>query len=219
MVKHALKYPCPLKAGDTVALTAPASPVSPDGLDRAVESLEFLGLKPVVMPGCHLSQGYLSGPDWQRAEDLNQAFADPSVKGIFCVRGGYGSARLLPLLDWDRIRRNHKVFAGYSDITALHLALNQLCGFVTYHSPMPAEDYCRMDSFSLESLKASLFSRRPARAAANPAGRNLKTIVPGKARGILVGGNLSVIQSTLGSPYEIDTRGKILFLEDRKSVV
>lgn len=197
-----------------VALTAPSSPVSPDVLDQAIASLEFLDLKPVVMPSCHLSQGYLSGPDWRRAEDLNQAFSDPSIKGIFCIRGGYGSARLLPLLDWDCIRKNPKVFSGYSDVTALHLAINQLCGFVTYHSPMPGEDYCRMDTFSLESLKTNLFSRPYTYAAANPVGKNLETIVPGKARGILTGGNLSVIQSTLGSPYEIDTRNKILFLED-----
>lgn len=214
MANCPLKYPRPLITGDVVALTAPASPVSSDDLERAIRSLEFLGLKPVIMPCCCLSQSYLSGPDWQRAEDLNRAFSNPRIKGIFCIRGGYGSARLLPLLDWERIKKNPKVFAGYSDITALHLAINQRCGFVTYHSPMPGRDYRRMDTFSLESLKTNLFSLGPAKAVPMPADSKPEVIVSGKARGILIGGNLSVIQSTLGSPYEIDTKGKILFLED-----
>lgn len=206
--------PLPLHKGDAVALAAPASPVTCAALQTSIHSIEFLGLKPVVMPGCTMSQSYLSGPDVQRASDLNQAFSDPSIKGIFCVRGGYGSARILPLLDLETIRSHPKMFLGYSDITALHLVFNQLCGFVTFHSPLASEDYSRLDAYSLQSLKKALFFSEHSGEIKNPPGERLEVLLPGKASGILTGGNLTVLQSTLGSSYEVDTKGKILFLED-----
>lgn len=209
-----LRQPIPLKTGDSAALTAPASPVSKAALSAAVHSLELLGLKPVVMPGCEMSNGYLSGSDARRAEDLNLAFSDPAVRGIFCIRGGYGSARILPLLDLKQIRKNPKIFVGYSDITALHTAFNQLCRFITFHGPMPGENYTLLDAYALESLRGALFSSEFNVVFKNPPGEKLQTLLPGQAEGILTGGNLTVLQSTLGSDYEIDTRGKILFLED-----
>lgn len=209
-----LRRPAPIKKGDRAAIVAPASPVSSAILDTAVRSIKFLGLTPVVMPCCGLSHGYFSGPDLQRARDLNRAFWDPDISGIFCLRGGYGTPRLLPLLDFDMICKSPKPFIGFSDITALHLALNQLCGFVTYHGPMPSSDYLTMDPFSLESLKRCLFGPELPCVLINPPGESFQVLYPGSARGILTGGNLSLLTATLGSPYEVDTRDKILFIEE-----
>jgi len=127
-----IKWPEPLKSGDKVALTAPSSPVPSDKLEDAVESIKFLGLKPVIMPSCKMTHGYLAGSDKQRADDINSAFSNKNIKGIFCLRGGYGAMRILPYLDLEMIKNNPKVFAGYSDITALHTVFNHKCGFVTY---------------------------------------------------------------------------------------
>ncbi|MDO4545443.1 MAG: LD-carboxypeptidase [Bacillota bacterium] len=209
-----LSYPKPLKPGDKVALTAPSSPVPKENLDAAVNSIEMLGLDPVIMASCSMVHGYMAGPDRQRADDLNRAFADETIKGIFCLRGGFGAARLLPLLDFDTIRRNPKVLVGYSDITALHTAINKLCGFVTFHGPMPNTDYRKLDAFTMDSLKACLFSPETIKGLQNPDGQPFNVLRSGSACGPLTGGNLSLLVSTLGSAYEIDTRGKILFLED-----
>lgn len=209
-----LKKPKPLQKGDMVALTAPSSPVPPPVLEKSIESIKFLGLEPVVMQSCRLRHGYLSGPDRQRADDINRAFADPSVKGVFCLRGGFGATRILPLLDYDTIRKNPKAFIGYSDVTALHTAFNQLCGFMTFHGPMPNAGYSRIDRYALDSLKGNLFSSQPPGLVADPPGEPLEILHPGKAQGIMTGGNLSLLLATLGSPYEVDTKDKILFLED-----
>jgi len=134
-------WPTPLKYGDKVAITAPSSPVSDEKLEMSVESIKFLGLEPVVMPSCNMAHGYLAGPDKQRADDINTAFADDTIKGIFCLRGGYGTTRLLPMLDFNMIKNNPKVFIGYSDISSLHFNINQKCNLVTFHGPMPTTDY------------------------------------------------------------------------------
>lgn len=209
-----MRLPPKLKSGDLAALVAPASPVSPSVLSICLKSIRFLDLEPVVMPGCEMSRSYLSGTDEQRAADLARAFSDPCIRAVFCVRGGYGSPRILPLLDFSLIRKNPKAFVGYSDITALHTALNPRCGFITFHGPMPSCDYTALDEYSLSSLKSCLFSDNLPSFFNNPVGSPVQVLVPGKARGILIGGNLSLLVNTLGSPYEIDTRGKILFLEE-----
>lgn len=215
-------YPTLLSAGDKAALIAPSSPTSKDVLKAARLSLEAIGLRPVTMSSCTGSDGYLAGSDALRAENINSAFEARDIKGIFCLRGGYGSARLLPMIDYELIHKNPKVFVGYSDITALHNAINSLCGLITFHGPMPAEDYRCLDSFALASLKSRIFSQgsrdthglRADTYIENPPGHLMHTAFPGKASGLLTGGNLSVTASTLGSPYEVDTRGKIFFLED-----
>ena len=209
-----LIYPRPLRAGDKVALTAPSSPVPAKNLEAAVASIEFMGLRPVVMKSCRLNHGYMAGNDRQRADDLNNAFADQDIHGIFCLRGGYGASRLLPLLDFEMIRRNRKTFIGYSDITALHTAISRLCGFVTFHGPMPNTDYRRLDSFTLDSLKTALFGPYDQMSLKNPEDEDMVMMNGGTAEGILTGGNLSLLASTLGSPYEIHTKGRILFIED-----
>lgn len=209
-----LTCPPALQPGDTVALTAPSSPVPASVLKSSIRSIEFLGLKTLVMESCRQQHGYLAGTDLQRASDINTAFANPEVRGIFCLRGGFGATRILPLLDFDSIRKTPKIFTGYSDITALHVAFNQHCNFITFHGPMPNSKYYHMDPFSLESLKQYLFCGIPRSPVSNPPGEPIQVLYPGKASGILTGGNISLLVSTLGSPYEIDTRGKILFLEE-----
>lgn len=207
---------CPplLKTGDKAALIAPASPVSADALKRSILSLKFLGLEPVVMPSCKASCGYLSGEDRIRAADINRAFADDKIKAVFCLRGGYGSMRLLPSIDYEMISQNPKFFVGYSDITALHTAINRLSGLITFHGPMPGEDYTSLDDFTLASLKRFLFSPDTVKRLINPDDQEMETLRSGSASGILTGGNLSMICATLGSPYEIDTADKILFIEE-----
>ena len=215
-----LIFPHPLVPGDRVALAAPASPVSPDTLDTAVRSLRVIGLDPVVMPGCRessknsKSHGYLSGTDEQRAKDINDAFRSDEIKGVFCIRGGYGSMRILRLLDYEMIMKHPKVFAGFSDITAIHTALNDRCRFVTFHAPMPAADYEAFDSFTLDSLKNHVFRQPDCRPLHNPHGIPINVLNPGKAYGRITGGNLSVMTAMLGTPFEPDTRGSLVFLED-----
>ena len=143
-----LFYPRPLQPGDTVALTAPSSPVPAVNLKAAIKSVKCLGLDPVVMPSCREHHGYMAGTDAQRASDLNEAFSRKDIAGIFCLRGGFGAMRLLHLLDFDMIRQNPKPLIGYSDITALHTSINKLCGFITFHGPMPNTDYSRLDDFT-----------------------------------------------------------------------
>ena len=207
-------WPTPLKYGDKVAITAPSSPVSDEKLEMSVESIKFLGLEPVVMPSCNMAHGYLAGPDKQRADDINTAFADDTIKGIFCLRGGYGTTRLLPMLDFDMIKNNPKVFIGYSDISSLHFNINQKCSLVTFHGPMPTTDYRVHEGFTNDSLRTCLFAPEKLKTIGNPEGEEIITLREGYAKGTLVGGNLSLMAGTLGSPYEIDTKGKILFIED-----
>lgn len=207
-----LIWPESLNPGDKVALTAPSSPVSNKVLSAATDSLVFLGLKPVVMPSCTMHHGYLAGSDVQRAKDVNTAFADKTIKGVFCLRGGYGAMRILPLLDFETIRNNPKVFVGYSDITALHTVFNNTCGFITFHGPMPSNEYTQIDDFTLKSLTSYIFHDK--REIINPSNENMKVLLPGRCHGILTGGNLSLLVGTLGTPYEIDTKSKILFIEE-----
>lgn len=209
-----MQIPKPLFPGAKVALVAPAGPVSPEKFGPAVRAVEELGLAPVVYESCRRAHGYFAGGDALRADDINRAFASPEIDGVLCIRGGYGVQRLMDRIDFDRIARHPKFFSGYSDITALHIVLNQQCGFVTYHTPMPSTELCNHpDAFTLCSLRKALFGE-PAGVLHNPAELPIETLVSGCARGTLTGGNLSLVSSSLGTPYEIDTRGKILFLED-----
>lgn len=170
----------------------------------------------MVYPSC-LSEsrhGCFAAPDAQRAKDVQDAFADPSIDGILAMRGGYGAHRILPLLDFEAIAAQPKFFSGYSDITALHTALNQRCGFVTYHTIMPSTEYFRpIDRYSMDFLRRAM-SGGLTGLLENPPGQSLTALVPGRASGPLCGGNLSLLAASLGTPWEIDTRGKLLFLED-----
>lgn len=209
-----MRKPSPLFPGARVALVAPASAVPAERLQGAVELVRRLGLEPVLYPSCYFENrdGYLAASDAQRAADLNEAFADDSIHGIWCIRGGYGAHRLQPLLDGDSIRRHPKWFGGYSDITALHLFLNQVCGLETYHCTMPSTEPTPND-YTLGFLKKALFGGLTG-LVEPPSEQPPEVLVSGAARGMLTGGNLSLVAASLGTPWEIDTRGKLLFLED-----
>lgn len=207
--------PKPLKCGDMIGLIGPAGPTSIDRIEPSIKSIENLGLKVILGESCRKSHGFLSGSDNLRANDINKMFEDKSIKGIFAIRGGYGSARLLHMLDYEMIKKNPKVFTGYSDITVLHNVLNQKCKLITFHTPMPASElYKGVDCYTMDYFTRNIFSNKPLGKLENPKGQEIKTFISGYATGKLVGGNLSLVVSTLGTPYEINTKGKILFLED-----
>ncbi len=212
--------PVPLNRGDTVGLVSPSSATDDSlGLQLPREAMEALGFK--VKTGAHYAdrRGYLAGTDAERASDINRMFADTSVKAIICVRGGWGAARLLPLLDYDIIRRNPKVLLGYSDITALHCAIQAKTGLVTFHGTMGSGSW---NAFNVDQFERMFFGRELMQYQNKlekgdelvPRRNRTATIASGKARGELVGGNLSVLAALAGSPYLPDFSGKILFLED-----
>ena len=212
--------PVPLARGDTVGLVSPSSATDDSfDLQLAREAMEALGFQ--VKTGAHYDarRGHLAGSDAERAGDLNAMFADKSVKAIICTRGGSGAARLLPLLDYDAIRRNPKVLLGYSDITALHSAIHAKTGLVTFHGQIGSGSWnaFNVDQFQRVLLDRELVEYRNKIEAGDelvPRRNRTITIRGGKARGELVGGNLSVLTALAGSPYLADFSGKILFLED-----
>jgi muramoyltetrapeptide carboxypeptidase len=212
-----------LAPGDTVALVSPANATfNTVDLEIATESLTALGFR--VRKSEHMMErhGNLAGDDKARAEDINKAFADKSVAAVHAIRGGWGSARLLPYLDYDTIRSNPKVLIGYSDITALHLAIHAKTGLVTFHGPIGLG---RWDPYSLDYYKRVLFNGEKVtysnkqglstdRNALTQVEFRTRTITPGKARGRLIGGNLTVLTAILGSPYAPEWDDTILFCED-----
>ncbi len=208
-----IKSKC-LKPGDRIALIAPSSPVDKEKLKLSVDSIKFLGLIPVLYPSVTMVHGYLSGSDDIRAEDINTAFSDPRIDGIFCIRGGYGVTRILNKLNYKMISKNPKLFLGYSDITGLHIAFNQICNLITLHAPMPSRGWSSLDSITLESLTGNLLSTEPMGQVPVIAEEPIETIHPGIAEGTIIGGNLSLLTATLGTPYEVDTKNKILFIEE-----
>ena len=210
-----MRKPRALKKGDTIGVVAPASPVDKEKADMAAGALEELGFKAVLGESCYGKYGYLSGSDELRAGDINSMFKDKNIDGIFCLRGGYGALRILDMLDYEMIRKNPKVFAGYSDITAIHGALGRKCGLVTFHGPMVASSMIDgFDEYSRDVFMRAITSKQPLGAICNPCGEAVKCLVPGEAGGKLTGGNLTLISLTLGTPYEIDTKDKLLFIED-----
>ena len=211
-----------LAPGDSAGIVAPASATFQTvDVDIARESLEALGLK--VKVGRHVlsRHGYLAGTDKDRAADINAFFDDDDVRAVVPIRGGWGSSRVLPHLDYERIRRNPKVVIGFSDITALHLAIQAKTGLVTFHGP---NGMGRWDAWSLDYFKRVLFNGEAAtmenpknlsdRNALTQTENRVQTISPGTARGRLLGGNLTVLTAILGSPYVPSFDGAILFLED-----
>jgi muramoyltetrapeptide carboxypeptidase len=208
-----MKLPPFLKKSDPVALVATSGPLPEGRLEQAVESVRELGLEPIVYRSCQLKHGYFAGNDEDRARCLQASFDDPDSKAVISIRGGYGAHRLWKLVDYDAIAASGKGYYGYSDITAVHMELNRR-GLVTWHSPMPSTEWYKgLDDYTLESLKRALFGPLPDWLE-NPPDVPMETVVPGKAIGMLTGGNMSLVASTLGTPYELDTKGKILFLED-----
>ena len=212
--------PPPLNPGDTVGLVSPSSATDDSfNLQLAREAMEALGF--TVKTGTHYAdrRGHLAGTDAARAADLNGMFADQAVKAIVCTRGGSGAARLLPLLDYAMIRRNPKALLGYSDITALHSALNAKTGLVTFHGPIGSGSWntFNVDQFRRMFLARELMQYRNKVEAGDelvPRKNRTVTLTGGTTRGELIGGNLAVLTALAGSPYLPGFDGKILFLED-----
>ena len=205
-----------LNPGDTVGLVSPASAVgADDGLDRAEYWIRSMGLVPKVGPHAGDRHGYLAGTDAARAADINAMYADPAVKAVFAVRGGWGGARILPLIDWDQVRAHPKLLIGYSDVTALHLAFAQRAGYATIHGGNATSGWYKQ---SWESLWRLAFSGERAllggSGGESETGRQGRTIRGGTARGRLLGGNMTIVSTLMGTGWMPDLAGAILFLED-----
>lgn len=204
-----------LKKGDTIGFVAPASPSNKIDIDNAKSFFENLGFKIKLGKSVYNSYGYLAGSDIERANDINNMFSDTEVNGILCIRGGYGSSRILDLIDFENIRNNPKVFIGFSDITALHISINKLSELITFHGPMAVSNFSdEVDDFTLDNFKRVLFEEEYNPIFKNPEGEEIIIINKGISEGKLVGGNLSLIVNTIGSKYEIDTKDKILLIEE-----
>ena len=219
--------PAALKPGDTIALVAPARPIRPEDADFISRGLEAKGYKVKAAPNITTNTRlkYLAGPDQLRADTLMEAFRDPEVDAIFCVTGGYGTSRLLDKLDYGVIRENPKVITGFSDITGLHLALNRHAGLITFHAPthrFAVTDNRTERPFAAPNfwnlLSAETWEHRPQdepyTLSTDGITTPMVTLTPGIGQGRLIGGNLSLISATMGTPYEIHTDGCILFIED-----
>ena len=213
--------PAGLKPGDTIMMVAPAGELIPRRVETAVKRLKEMGFQVIVPEDIYSVRGYLAGPDERRAAELMQAFSDPDVDAVFPGTGGYGTMRMLDLLDFDVIRANPKILIGFSDITGLHIALAEKCNLVTFHSPNPQWGLGSWDN--LPPFSAKYFWRNLL-ADQNGGEQGWKYEPPrysplgiyseGVAEGPLCGGNLSLVASLTGSEYQLDTEGRVLFLED-----
>jgi muramoyltetrapeptide carboxypeptidase len=198
----------PLAPRARVALVAPSGPLKlPTDLDRAVENAEKLGWEPVVGAHAKSRHTYFAGTDEERIEDLNNALRDDAIDGVWCLRGGYGAMRLLEEVDYDALNRRPKPVIGYSDISALHCAIGAQAGLATIHAPTARG---KLTAFSERSLRAA------ATRTADPCGvaPDARTLVSGRARGRLVGGNLALLSALHGTPFQPNYDGAILVLED-----
>ncbi|MDX9789759.1 MAG: LD-carboxypeptidase [Candidatus Kapaibacterium sp.] len=211
--------PQALKPGDKVRIIAPGTAVSdPDDFMRADEVVKALGLVPVYSKNLLSGSGYKTRSVVERVEDLHNAFEDKSANAVMCIRGGYGAAQIVDSINYDIIRKNPKIFCGYSDITALHLAIRKKTGLVTFHSPVLLSPF---SPYTQEIFVRMLFSNETFGELKNPTGKfglrassPIRTIVSGIAEGEMIGGNLSLISSMIGTDYSLDSKGKILLLED-----
>ncbi len=204
--------PPALRKGDVIGICAPASPpVHREDIAKGIIYLEGLGYR--VEPGRNLlkKDGYLAGTDRERASDLNRFFSDRRVRAIVALRGGYGSMRILPMIDYAAVRADPKIFVGYSDLTAVQMALWTQCGLVTFAGPMVAAGMARgLRGAAEEMFWRMITSRRPFGPLRTPA----TAIRKGAASGTLLGGNLSMLSHLAGTPYFPGARNGILFFED-----
>lgn len=213
--KNRVRVP-PLKPGDCIGILSPGSYTDSKDFAGSVELLKAHGYRVKIAPSATALYEHFAGTDRKRAADVNALFADDEVKAILCVRGGYGSARILDKLDYKTIAAHPKMLIGFSDVTALHAAIGDKCAISTIHGPMLVSftrpnfdsDYTRTNFFAgLEH--AGTHGEIPM-----PENRKLETVIPGQAEGIITGGNLSVIVSLVGTPYELDGKGSLLLLEE-----
>jgi len=203
-----------LKEGDTIALVTPGSYISEEELQDCIKNLQSLGFKSVYNESILYKTGYFSGNDKQRAKELMEMFLRKDVDGIMCARGGYGCLRILPLLDYDAIKNNPKVLIGYSDVTALLYGIHSKTGLVCFHGPVGISTFNEFSTNYFKDVLISLHDKlelisKPEENKPEPV-----TITSGKAEGELIGGNLSVAVSLIGTEYDVDTENKIIFLEE-----
>ncbi len=208
--------PAALKKGDCIGIVTPASPPSSiEKIYKGAEYLERLGYRPVLGKNVQKVYGYLAGTDQERADDINAMFADKDIKAIIAVRGGYGTPRILPLLNYSMIRKNPKILVGYSDLTALQLAIFRKTGLVSFSGPMAGvEMFKGIDPFTEDHFWSCLTSKKKLGIVRNPDGRELTALVAGKSSGRLLGGNLSLIVALAGSPYLPAFKKSLLFIEE-----
>ena len=203
-----------LRPGDTVMLVSPSGPTKPERVARGVALLTGWGLRVRLGPHAYARAGYFAGEDAVRAADLNAALADPQVRGVICTRGGYGAQRVVDAIDMAAVRRDPKVVVGFSDITAVQLALWRGARLATLHGPGAAWIDERTPALSAESLRAALMTTEPVVVKRDPAEQTAAVSVPGTARGTLLGGNLCLLTSSVGTVDMPDLTGAILLLED-----
>jgi muramoyltetrapeptide carboxypeptidase len=201
-----------LNYGDTIGLVAPAGIANEDKIEKGINKLESMGFKVKEGKSIYKKWGYFAGQDRERAEDIMDMFEDKSVDMILCVRGGYGSMRLLPYLNISKIRKNPKIFMGYSDITALLNYINQKTGLITFHGPMLTSDFD--NEYTRNSFIGTIMMGYNNYSIVNPCNIGLLSNSDKTVEGKIVGGNLSLICGTLGTKYEIDTKDNILFIEE-----
>lgn len=222
-VKRALK-PKRLKEGDRIGIIAPASFITEEDFEKIKANIESLNLIAIPSRNLFKKTGYLAGTDAERVEDLHEMFARKDIAGIFCARGGYGTPRILRLIDYDLIRKNPKVFIGYSDITALLVAIYVQTGLITFHGAVGISTF---NDFTKNYLRRILFEPNNYLElesepevpnendnSSSSTGNGILKISSGKAEGVLIGGNLSLLVSLLGTNYDFNPDDKILFLEE-----
>lgn len=202
-----------LQKGDTIGIISPSSPPNMENLQKALPFLEALGLNVKMGKSVEAERGYLAGDDDARLADLHEMFEDPAIAGIICAGGGFGASRIADRIDFGMIKENPKMFWGYSDITFLHTAIGQYAELVTFHGPMLASDVGKEEFHERSGrMFGQLFG--PFELHYTEEVSPLKALVGGQGEGELVGGNLASIRSSLGTKFELDTKGKILLIED-----
>jgi muramoyltetrapeptide carboxypeptidase len=206
-----------IKSGDTLALVTPGSYITEQEKQESISNIQSMGFNVVYTDRLMQKNGYFSSTDEERAADLNDMFKREDVQGIICARGGYGCARILPFLDYELVRNNPKPLIGFSDVTALHYAIYKNSGLITFHGPVGVSTFSR---FSTKNFKEVLLEPtfelelRNSDTDNNYNPYGITTISTGLAKGELVGGNLTIVASLIGTEYDIDYTGKIVFLEE-----
>jgi muramoyltetrapeptide carboxypeptidase len=224
LIKPELVKPRVLKRGDTIGICAPASfSLEPGYMEYGLRFLKKLGLKYKLSKNISRAWGSYAGTDQERLDDLHSMFADPEVSAIMCARGGNGTVRLLPGLDFDLIGKNPKILIGFSDITGLLIPIHQQTGLVTFHGP--TFGWFFKNKYSYDHFVHALMQTKPIGLVEDPKAKDewdppypppRMVLNPGSARGPLIGGCLTLISQLMGTPYQIDAAGKILFIEDIK---
>jgi muramoyltetrapeptide carboxypeptidase len=208
----------PLKIGDTVGLIAPGSPIKEEKFSNALANMERMGLKIKYSPNVFKKSGYLAGDDESRLNDIHAMFLDKEVKAIWCLRGGYGCTRIMPYLDYGMIKNNPKILIGYSDITALLLAINKKTGLKGFHAAVAISEL--FSEYTFEHTRAMLFNEKKEFYYESKIQQNEKfkqepyTILPGQARGAIIAGNLSLLCAMIGGAFAPSYKNKIVFIEE-----